>query len=106
MSNNWFRQKRKSLIIEFGGKCQDCGKTEEDFIDRLISDKLVSLEFAHKVGTRFKLGKSRGQNKRIGEIIKNKQNFLLLCKECHVKYDMENPLNEAESNSFDDEVPF
>ena len=76
-------KKRKKLIDQFGGHCEKCPSTE-------------NLEFAHKVGFRTKLGKSRGMGNRLKEVENNPEQFLLLCRQDHMKYDRENPLTEEE----------
>lgn len=77
------RKKKEEINSLFGNKCQHCPSTEK-------------LEYAHKIGFRTNHGRSRGQSTRILAIAKNPEQFLRLCKTCHLKYDRENPLTEEE----------
>jgi len=92
--NVWISKQRMQLIAEFGGKCEECGATEK-------------LEFAHKIGFRFKFGNSRGKNHRILEVKKFKRDrFHLFCRKCHMAYDKNNPTTPEEQKVIDDYVPF
>ena len=66
-------ERRNELIIEFGGKCEECHSTE-------------SLEFAHKEPTGLS-GRGRGRKERLYDVINNPDKYRLLCKDCHEMYD-------------------
>jgi len=66
-------RKFKLLRLSFGNCCQHCGTKE-------------NLEFAHKEPTGLD-GKGRGSYARFKDICRNKDKYLLLCKDCHLKYD-------------------
>lgn len=58
-----------------GYRCEHCSATEE-------------LEWAHKVPTKLN-GMGRGQARRLFDIKKNPDKYLLLCKTCHRKFDQQ-----------------
>jgi len=73
---NWkFQRKRQELIDQFGGKCQNCGGTE-------------NLELAHKEPTGLN-GRGRGSWHRYYDVRKNPEKYWLACKDCHKEYDRE-----------------
>ena len=61
------------LRKEFGNRCEFCGYTS-------------GLEFAHIVPTGL-MGMGRGKKKRYYNIVNNKTDYLLLCKDCHRRFD-------------------
>ena len=71
--NKWIMERRKKLIKEFGGECEECPSTE-------------TLEFAHKEPTELS-GWGRGRENRVYDVIKNPTKYRLLCKDCHKEYD-------------------
>ena len=71
--NKWIKERRKRLIEEFGGKCEECPATSK-------------LEFAHKEPTELS-GWGRGRKERVYDVIKNPEKYRLLCKGCHKEYD-------------------
>jgi len=66
-------ERRKRLIQEFGGRCEECSTTE-------------NLEFAHKEPTGLD-GRGRGRKERVYDVIKNPEKYRLLCRDCHRVYD-------------------
>ena len=83
----WLRRKKERLVEEFGGKCNTCGNENKE-----------DLQFAHRVGFRLNWGRSRGKEKRLLEVERNKEMFILLCQNCHVLYDRNNkPTAEEET---------
>lgn len=73
--NNWIREARRKLKKEYGNKCKFCEATTQ-------------LEFAHKEPTQlYSIG--RGRKERYYDVLYNPQSYILLCKECHKKYDKE-----------------
>lgn len=72
-ANEWYRWKRRQLIEEYGGECQSCGET-------------YGLEFAHVEPTAC-IGKGRGFNRRVADIMKNPCAYMLLCGDCHDSFD-------------------
>ena len=93
--NRYYHNKRWELIQEFGAECKNCGEPD-----------ITKLQFAHKIGFRIPQGCSRGKNKRIREVLNNKDHFDLLCSKCHRKYDRDNPLTEDEKRQIKEQVPF
>jgi len=71
--NEYVKRRWSELIDEFGGACQDCGKTYD-------------LEFAHTCPTGLK-GKSRGKSRRLFDVMNNRDCYRLLCVECHDSFD-------------------
>jgi len=71
--NQWYRKKRVEYIKKFGGRCEQCGRTE-------------NLEFAH-LNHNDVHGIGRGSNQRIRDIMKHPDNYILLCFKCHKAYD-------------------
>jgi len=71
--NEWYRERRRKLVAEFGGQCWFCGSRED-------------LEFAHIKATGLN-GRGRGQNHRVIDVIRNKKSYVLACRRCHVAYD-------------------
>jgi 5-methylcytosine-specific restriction endonuclease McrA len=65
--------RRGELMSRFGGKCSNCGSTEE-------------LQFAHIRETKLN-GRGRGRKERLYDIIKNPLSYRLLCKKCHEMFD-------------------
>lgn len=57
-------------------------------IDVLIKKcfRIDNLEFAHKIPNGLN-GMGRGRNKRILDVLKHMDNYILLCKDCHILYD-------------------
>ena len=66
-------EKFNNLRKEFGNRCEFCGYTSE-------------LEFAHILPTGL-MGMGRGKKKRYYNIVNHKPDYLLLCKDCHRKFD-------------------
>ena len=84
--NRAYLAKLKASLIELlGGCCQGCGSQE-------------GLEFAHRHGTEFsfngwkKYEKGRGKSKRLHDIKRHPERYILFCHDCHFKYDRENSL--------------
>jgi len=71
--NRWIVERRKKLVEEFGGKCEECGVTS-------------GLEFAHREETELD-GWGRGRKERVYDVMKNPDKYRLLCKDCHKEYD-------------------
>ena len=65
--------KFQELKKEFGNRCEFCG-SEND------------LQFAHIVPTKLR-GMGRGKKNRYYDIRNHKTDYLLLCKDCHYKFD-------------------
>ncbi len=63
------------MIAAWGGKCKQCGS-----VDR--------LEFAHLQKTEVK-GRGRGRKERYYDVLKNPFAYILLCKICHRRFDVE-----------------
>ena len=72
-TNEWYRNKRQSLIAAYGSCCQHCKGTER-------------LEFAHAKETKLH-GNGRGLNHRVLDVMGNPDCYVLLCHECHMKMD-------------------
>jgi len=68
-ANEYVKRRWMELIEEYGGECQDCGKRYD-------------LEFAHLGETGLK-GKGRGKNRRLFNILHNRDLYRLLCMDCH-----------------------
>jgi len=67
---NRYHQKRKQIIDELGGKCVNCGDTNDLHIDHIDADKkTMRAADVHSVN-----------DKHLNE---EKKNFQLLCKKCH-----------------------
>jgi hypothetical protein len=93
--NLWIWKWKWKLVEQFGSKCEEC---EEDDPQK--------LEFAHKAGFRVRIGGNRGKNQRIMAVKRNPEQFRLLCRPCHTKYDNENPLTDDEKRKDKDKIPF
>lgn len=78
--NNWYVRKRLELIDQFGGKCQECGDSND-------------LEFAHVKPTDV-VGLGRGRNRRVLDVLKNPTHYRLLCHPCHKSYDARDARSE------------
>ena len=63
----------QELKDEFGNRCEFCGSGKD-------------LQFAHIVPTGL-MGQGRGKKKRYFNIRNHKNDYLLLCKNCHGKFD-------------------
>ena len=72
----WVQMKREEVLKLFGGVCQNEGCKSID-----------QLEFAHKNNNIANGGEGRGSYRRIKEVLKNPEAFVLLCKPCHYVYD-------------------
>lgn len=73
-NNGWYRQKRLELIEQYSGECQaGCGVT-------------TGLEFAHVKPTEC-VGKGRGFNHRVVDVLRNPCAYVLLCAGCHDSLD-------------------
>lgn len=70
---SWLGKAWYSLIINFGGMCEECGSK-------------LGLEFAHRLPTGLS-GKGRGKDRRYYDILKHPLNYRLLCSSCHARYD-------------------
>ena len=86
MGNDWYRKNRNKLIEEFGGECQNCGEENRS-----------KLEFAHIKPTKVS-GYGRGSNRRILDVMKNKDKYRLMCNLCHDAFDYDHPEVLAERN--------
>lgn len=80
-NNTWYKKKMERLRATRGNRCQHC-RLALAFDDR----GQPNLQWAHIQPTGLQ-GKSRGQNHRIRDIIRNPGHYLLLCVECHRRYD-------------------
>ena len=69
----WYRMNRKELEYYFGGCCFFCYSEDH-------------LEFAHIFPTKIN-GKGRGSFTRLQDVKKNQLSYLLLCHDCHNKFD-------------------
>lgn len=73
------RKRKDDLIKQFGGKCVNCGTTE-------------NLQFAHIKETNLN-GMGRGRKERYYDVLKNPNCYILLCggesgrNGCHEAYD-------------------
>lgn len=68
--NAWYKQKMIDLRVEFGNVCQVCGSAYD-------------LHFHHI--DPYGHGGGRGRNARVLMVVRDPDNFLLLCAECHKK---------------------
>jgi hypothetical protein len=105
--NEWYCQKRRELVKQFGGRCRYCEIKEGSVRYSARKKDLVDivLEFAHKANKRIS-GMNRGRNARVAEVIRNPGDFLLLCRRCHNRYDHDHPLTDEEIKAMNEEVPF
>lgn len=71
--NEWVKRVWQETIEAFGAACAHCGLQWD-------------LEFAHKEPTRVK-GRGRGKSRRLADIRKHPEKYLLLCVECHATFD-------------------
>ena len=71
--SGYFTERRRKLVNDFGGICAHCTSKSE-------------LEFAHVIPTKLS-GKGRGMPQRIYDVLKHPLNYLLLCSNCHYKFD-------------------
>jgi hypothetical protein len=71
--NEWVKRRWQRLIEEFGGACDACGAT-------------WTLEFAHVKPTGLN-GRGRGKYRRLRDILRNRDAYRLLCRECHLIMD-------------------
>jgi len=76
-NNLWFKKKLTELRKERENKCEQCNM------------KKNRLEFAHIKPTGLN-GKGRGRNRRVLDIMKNKDCYKLLCRSCHRDFDFQN----------------
>lgn len=67
-----YHRQRAEKIQELGGKCVDCGSTEE-------------LEFDHIVASTKEFGIAKEWSKNREDFEKELEKCQLLCKECHSK---------------------
>ena len=74
---DWAKAVRRQLLSDFGGECYHCGSKGTTWRRR--------LEFAHKYPCLQ--GEGRGSNKRMREVLRHPESFLLLCHVCHTAYD-------------------
>jgi len=74
---DWAKAVRLELVQQFGGECYHCASKGTTWRRR--------LEFAHKYPCRKGMG--RGSNNRVREVLRHPENFLLLCRVCHIAYD-------------------
>lgn len=97
IQKRYLKRKKEKLLKFFGNECQKC-KAKEGDIKKLENGKeeLIALQFAHKIGFRLQYGEGRGKKKRLLEVNRNPEKFLLLCRHCHLEYDKENPLQGDE----------
>jgi len=75
-------RRRARLVDAFGGYCgagaapgAGCG-----------IDGGTQLQFAHRIPTALK-GMSRGSNERLTDVERHPESYMLLCPECHRRYD-------------------
>lgn len=80
--NIWLKRKLNELREEFLWCCCWCGSTD-------------GLEFAHIENTGLN-GQGRGRWKRYYDVKKNKDKFMLMCKECHKEFDGMLIINEED----------
>jgi hypothetical protein len=73
----WAKAVRIELLRQFGGECYHCASKGTTWRRR--------LEFAHKYPCRD--GPGRGSNNRMREVLRHPENFLLLCRPCHIAFD-------------------
>jgi len=75
-NNQKAREGLRKLREERGGKCQFCKSTKK-------------LQFAHIHGKETSISghNSRGRKERYYDIKKHPDCYVLLCEDCHVKYD-------------------
>ena len=71
--NRWIKKAFAELRESFGNVCQNCGGSE-------------NLEFAHIRPNGFS-GSGRGRKERYYNIKNNREDYRLLCKECHLLFD-------------------
>jgi hypothetical protein len=69
----WLKRKFDELREEFGGKCIFCPSKE-------------NLQFAHIRETGLN-GWGRGKKVRYYDIVNHKEDYRLMCKDCHHKFD-------------------
>lgn len=79
--NEWIKSARERLIIQRGGKCVECGRTDH-------------LEFAHLQETGLK-GRGRGRKERYYDVVKNPDAYVLLDKGCHRRLDAQAKLENS-----------
>lgn len=71
--NEYVKRRWQALIEEFGGCCTFCAQRWD-------------LEFAHTRPTKC-VGKSRGKSRRLMDILRHSDKYILLCKGCHAEFD-------------------
>jgi hypothetical protein len=64
---------KKELVKSHGGECVRCSSTG-------------NLQFAHREKSGVS-GRSRGQKKRLLDVRRNPDSYLLLCSYCHGEFD-------------------
>lgn len=74
--NRRYIAKLKAKLIDYyGNKCRDCPKKR-------------FLDFAHTKTTKLTGSKGRGKLKRLLDVKNNLDCYTLLCKRCHLKFDL------------------
>lgn len=71
--NEWVKRRWQALIAERGGSCSYCGEFHD-------------LEFAHTEPTAC-VGKGRGKYRRLRDILRYPDKYVLLCTGCHDVFD-------------------
>jgi len=76
-ANQWIKKAFQKLREFFGGKCQECGRTDR-------------LEFAHIGETPLsRKGRGRGRKERYYDILRHPLCYKLLCHDCHRRLDIQ-----------------
>lgn len=71
--NEWVNRTWQALIVALGSACLHCGA-------------LYELEFAHTEPTAL-CGKGRGKSRRLRDVRRNPDKYILLCTSCHDLFD-------------------
>ena len=79
-----------ALRAVFGGRCKKCKAKRS----RLRFGKTAPLEFAHTKPTGL-CGRSRGLKNRFIDVLRNLDCYELLCRRCHVTFDMAHWIDRA-----------
>lgn len=79
----WVRALRRENVKRFGGRCAN----------PRCEDPRKALQFAHVHGSANHLrGMSRGSQLRVLDVRRYPHDYILLCYECHRRYDCEGSL--------------
>lgn len=71
--NEWVKRVWQATIEAFGSACLHCGKS-------------LNLEFAHTEPTGL-CGRGRGKYRRLRDVRRNPDKYILLCMTCHDLFD-------------------